>query len=580
MKRIELTKNKKSIIIYSSYDKILITNIKQIDTRSYNPNDKTWKIHLNLHTVGKIIDLILQFDFDTDDNTLNQIDLLVKQLKEKQELYKQNLIDSKSIYSDIEVKGLKKKLRDFQKSAVKYSIKNKKILLGDEMGCGKTIESIAIVEYEQSYPTLVICPNTLKYNWKKEYNDWIDEEVQILNTQDNIQEYQQSNITIINYNTAKKFLPELKKLNFKSIIIDESHYLKNAKTQRTKAIKELTKKVERILLLSGTAVVNRPNELISQLQILGFLNEFGGWWGFAKRYCDAKKGHFGFNIGGASNTEELHIRLRQTCYIRRNKKDVLKELPSKQRIVLSLDIDNRREYKKAEDDIVNYLKEESIKDIEFNQSLKGLNKKEKEEKKKQRKEDVGRKAAAAKHLVQINSLKQLSVKGKLKEIIEWITNFLESNEKLVIACTHKNTINKISNYFKCNKIDGSVSIENRQLFIDRFQEDKNEKLIAVNIQTGGVGITLTASQNIVIVEQGWTPGEHSQLEDRLHRIGQTNTVTIYYMIGRETIDEDIYTLIEEKRKITDNVNAGEKSTVQVSIMKELLNRLKSKSSNS
>ncbi len=561
---------------FFTYNYETVQDVKTIPGRKFNYSTKTWKAELNERSVVKLIEFLDNHkEFSVPKEIDKDIEINLSKIEQKAKLMAQNSINSRSMYSELEVEGFKGVLRPFQKAGVKYITDNKKVIVGDEMGLGKTIEAIASIEKQVSYPALIVCPNSLKYNWQREFNRFVNRKVQIINSDTDFSSLDDDiEVFIINYNSLIKHLGNLESLNLKSLVSDESHYLKNGKSKRTKAFTKLANNnPEMVLLLSGTAIVNRVSELISPLQILGKLDEFGGFWKFATRYCGAHRTRFGLDMSGSQNLPELHEKLRSICYIRRNKADVLTELPEKSRQIIELDITNRRKYNKAESDLIDYLRNEISVNKEFVESISGLSKEEQDKAKKEWHLQKIQKAEAAEHLVRINELKKLVVEGKLEETKSWISDTIESGEKLVVFANHVSVVKELSEYFKCNKIDGSVSSEDRDKFVQDFQENENTKLIVINLAAGKEGLTLTAASKLAFVELGWTPGEHDQAEDRIHRIGQKNTANIYYLIGKNTIDNEIFDLISAKREITDSVNKGLNSTNSVSIMSELISKL-------
>lgn len=564
----------KTLVFHFAYDVNILAAVKRIPKRKFSMDTKTWSADLNIENVTMISEVIKSFPFKMDKSVVAQIQKLLGDLAAKQENMKTNLADSKSLEADFEVPMFKGTLRPFQKAGVKYIVKNKRVLVGDEMGLGKTIETIAAIQYSGNVPALINCPNTLKLNWQREIKKFTDYKVVVLNSDDKVIPAG-ADIYVTNYNALVKHAEELSKIKFQTLVADESHYLKNNKAQRTQAFTGLVEKCnpEFVLLLTGTAIVNRPSELISPLTILDKLNDFGGFWGYAKQYCGAYRDKFGLNMSGATNLPELHEKLRSLCYIRRNKSEVLTELPAKNRQVIELEINNRAKYEKAKNDLISYLKAEAREDKKFIDSIQDLNEEEQRAAKKIYREQKAKNAEAAEHLVRINELKQLTVEGKLDEAKAWIKDVIETGEKLVVFAIHTKVVNELAKEFGCRKINGETSAEERDAAVQDFQNNPETKLIVLNIQAGSVGLTLTAAQKLAFVELGWTPGEHDQAEDRIHRIGQVGSVNIYYLIASDTVDIDIYDLIEKKREITNVVNKGEYSEGNISIMNELIGKL-------
>ena len=548
---------KDKIFISFSYSPQIVNDIKTIYGRKYNPENKTWEIPIQGENLLQIQDFIIKYKIEIPES----LSILINQQQKLKNIEQQNFEDSKAENAEIEILGIKGILYPFQKAGVKYAINNKKIIIGDQPGLGKSCQAIVAIHHFNAYPNITLVPNNVKYKWRdKEWQYWVDKECQIIETNDKeeiIKKKLQSEIIICNYNTLSKFIDLISQIKFQSIICDESHFLKEKKTKRTQGVINLLKKqdIPIRLLLTGTVSVNKPKELISQLEIIDRLNQFGGWWEFAKRYCNAHYDSWGMNIEGATNLEELHNKLRNICYVRRNKKDVLKELPDKQSTIFTVDISNSGDYKRAENDVISYLK--------------GID------------PEKAYLAQSAEQLVQINVLKKLSAQGKIKEAINWIEDFLESDEKLVVTAFHSEIIDILSQYFKCNQISGKITGKERDRVVQDFMSNSETKIIILSSHRDcGIGIDLFASSDMLILELGWTVGEMVQLEDRLHRIGQKNACNYYYMMGKNTIDIDIYNLLEEKKKIVETINRGGfQEEYEVKIVNGIISKLLKKGYN-
>ena len=340
----------------------------------------------------------------------------------------------------------------------------------------------------------------------------------------------------------------LSKVGFQSLVFDESHYAKNKDTKRTKALKSLASSIPAsgmVLALTGTPVLNRPIELVSQLEIIGRIEEFGGSWNFRKRYCAAKHNGYGWDFTGTSNADELNDLLRRVCYVRRNKADVLTELPAKGRYTVEAELSGQamKQYRHAEADTLVWLGGE------------------------------GRGSNSAEHLSKITTLKRLAGEGKVEAACEWIDTFLDSTDrKLVVFAHHISVVDAIAERYGNLRVAGKDSAEARQAAVDTFQNDPEHRVIVLNMKAGGVGLTLTAASDVLFVEQGWTPAEHDQAEDRCHRIGQEDNVSAWYLLAEGTIDDDIFALIEKKRVIVDAVTDGEDST-ETSVLNDLVKTL-------
>lgn len=589
------------IEILFPYNPSMVAMVKTIPGRRFDPNTKGWNAEVNKNTCAPIGKLLEAYNFShPKELVLMLANLLVEREKEVIRM-EENLVASSAMESDLEVPGFKGTMRPFQKAGVKYIVDNKKVIVGDEMGLGKTIEAIGAMEYTGGYPAMVACPNTLKYNWKRECDRFLDRKTIIINSDTDWSMLERNaDIYVMNYNAMMKFKDILGAMKFRTLVSDESHFLKNNKAQRTKAFSHIVTECnpEVVMLLTGTVIVNRPNELLSPLTILDKLKEFGGFWRFVNTYCDAHRNEYGLDISGASNLDELHRKLRAICYIRRNKADVMPELPAKVRQTISLEIDNRTKYERAKNDVINYLRNEAEGDKKFYASLGDIengmkadlhdfmgrfgisaiqfkgHELTKEAALKAYRELKAKRAETAEHLVKINELKKLVAEGKMAEAKSWIADVIESGEKLVVFCTHIKMVDELVKEFKCRKIDGSVSPEDRDSAVQDFQNNPDTKLIVLNLAAGKEGLTLTAASKLAFFELGWTPGEHDQAEDRIHRIGQLASVNIYYLIGHNTIDDEIFSLIETKREVTDAVNKGVNVDFKgEGILTELIERL-------
>lgn len=557
----------------------LLNHIRSLPNRSYKATDEInklpdprWIVPINDGNLEQIVPLMEQYHFGVDKSVDDVIAVYIDKQKHRIEMF--NHSKAEDIESELNIPSIKCELRPFQKAGVLYATKSKRTFIADEMGLGKTVQAIAVAEYNQAFPVLVICPASLKFNWFNEILKWTGQQSMILNGGKVKYNDPNSKYVITNYDILEKHDEYLKSRIWNCIVVDESHYVKNYKTKRTRAVKEITKDVPFVLLLTGTPVLNRPNEIISQLEILKRLDDFGGFWNFVRKYCNARREQFGWNFSGSAHLDELNEKMRQRCYIRRQKKNVLKELPDKQRIHIPVEISNLTEYKRAQNSFIDWLENFVANDQKFLDSIKDMDEDVRKSAIRAHVTDKSHRAQRAEQIVQLEYLKQLSAVGKMNAVIEWISDFLETGEKLVIFATHRNIHEQLHQEFKdiSVTITGDDSSVNRQKSVDKFQTDENTRLIICSLKAGGVGITLTESSNVVFVEYGWTPADHDQAEDRLHRIGQKDSVMCYYFTGLGTVDEDIYELIEQKRQIVDNVTEGGQA-VELKMMNELISRL-------
>jgi len=473
----------------------------------------------------------------------------------------------------------KLRLRPFQKECVVFIEKKEgRVLIADEMGLGKTVEALSWVKTRyDTFPLLIICQAGLKENWQREIKKWLKMNSQILN---GIIPYRiKSDIVIINYDILHYWVQPLKRIEFNCIIADEAQSIKNNKAKRTKAFKHITKDIFYILALTGTPIENKPSEIFNIAHIIDPIH-YPNFMDFAKEYCGAKKTWHGWDFSGATNTKKLNLLLKNTIMIRRKKIDVLKDLPPKNIVNVYIDIDNKIEYQKAEKTFITFLQEKfSYMNEETKNELKQFAKNNKIKINNELTDlEINKlthlkleKTLSIPILAQINILRQLAIKGKLNTIVKWIENFLESDEKLVVFCYHRKTLTYLMEKFPyAVKVEGGMTNKQKQKAVDSFQNDSKVRLFIGNIEAAGTGITLTAASNAAIIEYVYNPGKHLQACDRIHRITQTKTVTIWQLIGSKTIEERIINIINRKEKIINNVIDGKEYKDEATIM-ELVN---------
>lgn len=438
--------------------------------------------------------------------------------------------------------NLKVEPYEYQKEGILFGLDRRRLLIGDEPGLGKTLQSIGIVDTANAYPCLVICPSSLKINWQREFEKFTDKKALVL---DNASRTSwpyflgmgMFHVAIVNYESLKKFfvwdikggktftLKDVvfnRDINvFRSVIMDESHRLKDPTAQQTMFTRGIVEGKEWRILLSGTPVVNHAQDLVSQLAIMGrLLSDFGG------------RGKFLAQYGENENLSELSDKLYDTCMIRREKAKVLTELPDKQRTDLYVEISNRDEYDLAAADLAAYLREYTeCTDREIRRKMR------------------------MEALVKFMTLRSLASKGKVKQATDFIKNFLANGNPLIVFCSLKDIVKALQKQFPdAVRVTGDDNTAEKQAAVDAFQSGEAQ-LIICSIKAAGVGLTLTASSNVAFVEFPWTYADCCQCEDRAHRIGQKNNVNCYYLIGRSTIDPVLYNIIHKKRSIANQIMA-------------------------
>lgn len=460
---------------------------------------------------------------------------------------------------------LKMEMFPYQKQGVAYALDKKRVIAGDEPGLGKTIQAIATMEGAGCKCILVICPATLRENWKREIEvKWTNQKALILT--DKVKKswptfYKVGMIKyfIVNYESLKKFFiesinrpdgkdgkPVPLRLNhikftanidfFDGVIIDEIHRCKDGKTQQSKFCMGIAKGKEWIIGLTGTPLVNKPLDLVPQLHIIQSLGIFGNYSGFVNNYCQGPR--------QASNLRQLNYFLRKNCFYRREKKEVLKDLPDKMRSIVKCDIDSQAEYNKAENELKTYLKENLQKtDAEISKSMRG---------------EV---------MVKIQILKKIAARGKIESVLEYIREVTEADEKIVVFAWHKEIILELKKHLpNAVTVVGDDSMDARQHSVDSFQNNPATKVILCNIKSGGVGITLTASSRVCFIELPWHSADADQCEDRCVAKGQLiMTKEGFKKVEDIVIGDLVYSATGFWRKVTDTWTKLERQKAFVEI---------------
>ena len=557
-----------------AYETYLITLIKQIGGFEWSPELKLWYIQNPSPISAKqLLDLAELQNFEYDAQALFKLTSLITEGT-------QTLLQSKATASSFEIQGLKQTPYPFQVSGIEFGIQRKRVIIGDQMGLGKTIQAMGILAHLQLFPSLIVCPAIIKLNWQREILAWIQGiDQENIHTIHGRTPYKLPNslIYIINYDILESWVKPLIALHLRGIIFDEIHYAKTGTSRRGKAARNVSKGTEYVIGLSGTPLLSRPSELINPLRIIRRIDEIGGVQYFERRYCAAGLDGFGrWNTSGASNLKELNDRLRTTgILIRRLKVDVLTDLPKKlPPAIIPIELTNRTEYLKAEKDLAKWLANRAIEDVEYKASIAHLSVLDQLRAISARKASVEYLAQRNEERTKFIYLKRLSTEGKFHGIKEHINNFMQTGEKLVVFGWFQDTQRELaSEWPDAVHALGTDTSDQRTEAIDRFQNDPECKLLIASLKVLGIGVTLTAAHHISFAELGWTPADHDQAEDRLHRIGQKYPVNVYYYIGESTIEQTIMEIIQDKRKIVDMATDGKSTDPSLDILKLLANSL-------
>lgn len=506
----------------------------------WDVNNKRW--------FTKDVNIALKLKQYADDITKEILENKVKEMNEK-------INNSVKAVSDIKVPAPSgKTYLPFQLAGIEYMANKdmKYVLNADDMGLGKTIQAIGLINLYNYSKTLVIVPAFLKYNWKNELERWLvnKKDIVVVNSKDIVDFTKEETVYIINYDILKNFNENILNTKFNYIIIDEAHYIKNYKAKRTELVTKIVKScvIDKVVYLTGTPVLNRPVELFTLLSASG--HPLGkNFFNYAKRYCDMKNTRYGLDVSGASNTEELSKILRSSFMVRREKTEVLKELPEKIRNLFILDVDKKiGEYVKKENEILKSIEEYRAERNKLREM--GLDKEEYEEKIKKLEEKY------KPTFSEISKYRRIIELSKVEKVIDMIDDIYETTSSLVIFTYHKDVayeLEKLLNEkYKVGVITGDVNAVDRQKIVDDFQSGKIDIVIGT-IKACGVGITLTRSSVALFMAMDWSPSVVEQAEDRLYRIGQKNFVQIFYIVYDNSVDSYIAKQMIDKKEVIESI---------------------------
>lgn len=433
-----------------------------------------------------------------------------------------------------------------QKEAIEKLVGNDKYILADDMGLGKTTSTIIAALETQAKKVLIICPASLKINWQREIENYSDKSVSIIEGK----KWEDGDFVIINYDIIKNFHDEKDKENsiilksgFELIVVDEAHYIQNKQAQRTKLINDITKKVGKLWLLTGTPMTSRP---INYFNLLDLVDSpvAANWMGYVRRYCEGYQFKVGkkkiWNVTGASNLEELRDRTKSHV-LRRLKQDIL-DLPEKIITPVYLRLKSPH-YEELMGEYYNWFdkqEESNSLTLQFSKLMK---------------------------------VRQEIASSKVKNTCELAENIIEQGKKVIIFTNFTDSLNQIAEHFgkQAVKLDGSMGKPERQMSVDKFQEDENVKVFVGNIKAAGVGITLTSAEAVIMNDLSFVPSDHSQAEDRAYRYGQKNNVLVYYPIFENTIEGIIYDILKSKKNVFETVMGDNEG--RGDIVEEILNMI-------
>ena len=535
--------------------------------------------------------VIVKYKFDVAADLMHKIIAMAQSWRHTLEL-------STQVYSEMDVDGLGGKLLPYQKVAVAYGLLTERFILADVQGLGKTVEVIALLKAalteDSTRKALIICPAIAKHVWETHFARWLSEwTCAALGPQHPTWAWTLFNVVIVSYDslqnaTIQEGISKMKAAGLSAVIMDESQFIKSMTAQRTRKVLDITAGIRYRVAVTGTPVMNQPDELIAQLEAIGRLDDFGG-----RAWFNSQWGRYGLDLD-SYEARRLNKRLRQMCMIRRTREDVAEDLRNlsagklpRQTVYVDMDPHYQREYMKATHDLLEWIAEQADKAFSENNSFTTTTEEDREGYITERKA----KAKKGEALVRLNALRLIIGKAKVQAALNYINQFHAENpgKKLVVFAEHKEVLTALATELDGVMITGDTSEQRRIRAIDEFQNDPSVENAFVSIAAAGMAITLTAAHHELFVEQTWSAGKLSQAEARCDRIGQKSPVEVAYLVAEAgitdpdteiDIDPQMFDLIAKKFDMMANITDGEGGAEQSgSVLDEMLKKLNEKAAN-
>jgi SWI/SNF-related matrix-associated actin-dependent regulator 1 of chromatin subfamily A len=427
-----------------------------------------------------------------------------------------------------------------QIEGVAFLLGRRRAILADDMGLGKTRQTIVSLRHlTPGGRRLVVCPASVKRNWVREISH-VSADASTLVIDGTSAVPATAEWVIINYDILSRHIDALLRVPWAALVFDEAHYLKNHTSARSKLSRQLTERAAAatpalaVQLLTGTPLTSRPRDLFVLLQLAA--HPLGrSFLSFAKRYCAAEKGEYGWKTGGASNIEELTVQLHGVM-LRRTKDDVL-ALPPKLRAWLPVEVPSgtgARAIKK----VFELLAGKESRPVAS------------------RDEALRRRGKLLAFLIEA---RQALAIAKAPATLDFVKGAIDQGEKVIVFSCFDAPIGTFAKALgdMAVVVTGKTPASMRQTLVDRFQNDADVRVFIANIIAGGTGLNLTAATQVVFNDLDWVPTNHWQAEDRAYRIGQTRTVNVTYFIARDTIDDFVQAVLETKAALVNAIVEGD-----------------------
>jgi SWI/SNF-related matrix-associated actin-dependent regulator 1 of chromatin subfamily A len=497
--------------IYFPYHPDAVSLVKSLYYSSWQSEGKFWRVSIEPEHVNRVIQVGRQLGLKIADELLEIASDVQEEAEEKVEIN----FDTAGLFP-------------FQVTGAAFLANKSRCLLGDEMGTGKTVQTLASLPKDVG--TLVVCPASLKFNWRDETNKWRpDLNPVVLNGRKSFRLPESGEVVIVNYDILPQDLNDIQKKDF-VLVCDEVHLCKNYKAKRSRAVKILSNIAKKTIGLTGTPLMNRPFDLYGVLSSLHLENEvFGSWVGFLRAFNGYKNEWGGYTFGTVS---PIVPELLRRVMLRRRREEVLPDLPKKSYTTITVDSVSKSLQKKLD---------EVYDEVELLLDMKELPPFE-----------------------MFAEIRASLAESRIEAMLEIVENHEEEEIPLVVFSAHRLPIDTLAEREGWATITGSTKPEDRQNIVRRFQSGEL-KGVGLTIAAGGVGLTLTRAWKALFVDLDWTPALNAQAEDRICRIGQTKPCEIVRMVSDHVLDRHIHELIAEKIELFNNAIDGNIGNVKLSV---------------
>lgn len=476
-----------------------------------------------------------------------------------------------AITSDVKVPvppGLE--LRPYQRAGVAYGMIRDRVGIFDSMRLGKTIQAIGLANIWDVKNVLIVCPATAKINWQREWDKWNTLNLPCVvfkpGSQKKTPNHRDAPVVIANYEMVANYDNLFREQVWDMIVFDESHYLKNENSKRTRAClgtrdahgdqNKTHLPGKRLVFLDGTPKYTRTIDLWPICRVCDPLGVGASWWSFVNRYCDAKKDENGnWDFGGSSNLEELQERMRIAFMIRREKTDVAKEIPpNRQTFVIPKDgltqlvTAERKAFGEDNRSAFDHMYAavqagEDVSDIMYRLSaFDGIDRSE-----------FGGDGDPEAPVPMSTARKNLAL-AKIPHVIEYMRELLGSVDKVVLFAHHREVVEALHTAFELThnavKLYGGMTPTNRQAAIDTFRNDPKCRVFVGNILSAGQAINLSVADDVVFAELSWVPAEMDQAEERVWDVLKEVGVSIHRIVVEDSLDEAMCFVLDRRQKET------------------------------